>query len=223
MNGFFYKDKYSNSRGSALFIILIGVALFAALGYAVSNMMQGGTSGTNIAEEQSKLYASEIIDYGRAMRETIQGMRISNGCADNEISFENDVVSGYENTNAPSDFSCHVFRAEGGGANWIKAPSIFTDGTDYVFEYRVVADIGTTSSGASELILGLQNVNYNICKQINKIHNDYDGEPYPQANVAGFGAQKFQGSYNFGPHINSPNLHGQRAGCFGDNNAKIYY
>ncbi|MFK7839857.1 MAG: hypothetical protein AB8B83_05945 [Bdellovibrionales bacterium] len=102
-------------KGSALFLILIGVALFAALGYAVSNMMKGGST-TNINDEKARIYAGEILDYGRTMRQTVQNLRISNRCRDTDISFENQIESGYVNG---TNTQCQVFHSDGGGMSYI--------------------------------------------------------------------------------------------------------
>lgn len=208
--------------GNVLFIILIAVALFGALNFVVGNMLRGGNPQA-ISEQKASILANEALDYARVIRQTIQTLKISNGCKDTDISFENSTEAGYVNTNAPADQSCHIFAPAGGNLNWISAPEEIADGTDYVFEFRVVTNIGDTSTGESELILGLLNVQYGICKALNNLLHGYDGEPYTQANVAGFGAQKFQGTYGLGPHINAGPLHGKRAACFGDNTTKTYY
>ena len=74
-----------SEKGSVIFIILIAIILFAALGYAVSNMMRGPS---NIGNETAGIYASEILTYAQSVREAVHMMRISNGCDDSQISFE---------------------------------------------------------------------------------------------------------------------------------------
>ncbi len=99
-------------KGSAIVWILLMIALFAALNYAVS---QGSrTNGDKISRENAKLAANDILNYGRTIREAVQTLQI-NGCDDTEISFDQVAVTGYLNSNAPPDNSCHVFHPNGGG------------------------------------------------------------------------------------------------------------
>jgi hypothetical protein len=63
------------SRGNALFLILIGVALFAALAYAVT---QSGRSGNgSISREQTQIAAAEIVQMGAAMKAAADRMVLS--------------------------------------------------------------------------------------------------------------------------------------------------
>ena len=102
---------YSDISGNALFLILIAVALFAALSYAVTNP---GRGGGGIDKEQAQIDAAvndqcnASVDAGR-MRLTIIG-----DCVDREISYE---LSDGSNVNpaAPTDKSCHIFDAAGAG------------------------------------------------------------------------------------------------------------
>ena len=105
----------AKQRGSAIVWILIMVALFAALTYTMSEGSRTGES--QLGDQQAGLAATEILDYGRNIKNAVQQLLI-NGCSDTEISFENDVVAGYTNANAPTDKSCHVFHPNGGGMRY---------------------------------------------------------------------------------------------------------
>ena len=70
---YFHKDSRENERGSVMIILFTAIVLFAALGFTVSDMMRQG-SPEAIGEQQAKLYANEILDYTRAMRQAIQHM-----------------------------------------------------------------------------------------------------------------------------------------------------
>ena len=72
-----------HNRGNALFLILIAVALFAALSYAVT---QSGRGGGSIDKEQESLYISEIAQYFALVESEVQKLRIVNGCSVAEIS-----------------------------------------------------------------------------------------------------------------------------------------
>lgn len=113
-----YNCRMTSQRGNALFIILIGIVLFAALSYAVTQSTRGG--GDMGAGEKATVQATDIVSYGNQVATAVKSMMALNGCKDTQISFENPVIAGYENPNAPADKSCNVFDAAGGGLNWQK-------------------------------------------------------------------------------------------------------
>ena len=86
---FVCQEKGKNETGGAIVWILVAIALFAALNYAVSKGTRSGA--TTISKEQAVVASNEILDYGRAIRQAVQTLQI-NGCGDTEISFENSVV-----------------------------------------------------------------------------------------------------------------------------------
>ncbi len=107
-------------RGNILFLILLAIILFVALSYAVNSGMRGG--GNNASPEKLQTAMAEILQYEVLLDNAITRLKTSNGCTDFQISFENPVVSGYTNSNAPADKRCHLFDPAGGGLSW-KVPS----------------------------------------------------------------------------------------------------
>ena len=102
-----------SQRGNALFLILIAVALFAALSYAVTN---SGRGGSGIDKEQAEIAAAQILQYISSIDTAIQRMRVINGCGESEFNFETTLYetnSGTQmnsaNSNAPADGSCDIF------------------------------------------------------------------------------------------------------------------
>lgn len=109
-----------DTHGNVLFLILIAVALFAALSYAVT---QSSRSGGDANREKLRAAASEIIQYGTAMEQAVSRMRLINRTSDAQLSFENDVwkaadgsvlyPAGYNaSSRGPVD---RLFHPEGGG------------------------------------------------------------------------------------------------------------
>lgn len=198
----------SSEKGSALFFILIAVVLFAALSYAVSNMMRGGMSGgsTSISQEKTNIYAGEVLDYGRTIRQAVQGLRISNGCRDTEISFENNIEAGYTNG---VNTDCQVFHADGANAVWVSPGADINDGSEWLFNgSNIVDEVGTTSA---DLILVLPNISELVCTEI----NDVSSIPSIGTDTT-INFSKFTGSYTAVETINFAS--GNSFGCLNFDN-----
>jgi len=184
--------------GNALFIILIAVALLGALSYAVTQSNRGGV--TALTDEKAKLYATEILDYAQVVSNAVAQLRLR-GCDESEISFENNVVSGYANANSPSDKTCHVFHPSGGGLAFGKA---FNDNYYHFSGDRFIFDVGTTGSVTSER--AELYVDLIVDEQICTVINDKIDIENPSGNLPiGLpGSGRFTGTYNGGNPITHP-------------------
>lgn len=118
-----FKAEFGNSseRGSGLLIIFIAIILFSILTYAIS---QGGSGTKNISDEKIRIMASEIIDTGNRLAETVSRMKLR-GIAEGDISFEN---SGTNINASCSTDECKIFKYDGGGLDVETAPAGSTDG-----------------------------------------------------------------------------------------------
>lgn len=209
-------------KGNILFLILIAVALFAALSYAVTGSSR--TSSNAISDDKAKIAASQIIQYATMIEQAISKMRLINGCTETQISFERPPFDGsdtkYNNISAPSDKSCHVYHSNGGGvpfappeAEWqdsILAANNDSSWTGLIGEYYFmgnmcldyVGDGGTDcridGRDNSELLLVLQYVHENICAEINDIFFS-DKRIFkssgPTLHQASLGANNFKGAF----------------------------
>ena len=188
----------TRQSGNALFLILIAVALFAALSYAVT---QSGRGGGSIDKENAEILAAQVMQYGAQVEQIITRLKVIPGCSDTEISFERSPFDGsdvYYNSNSPLDFSCHVFHANGGNLTYLDLPSGVNDGSEYLFHHRTCIDgvgIGTADSDtvqtcgvseAKELMLFIPNVDLNICLSVNRQQDipSFSGEPPQEHSVA---------------------------------------
>lgn len=175
------KKKRSLESGSALFFIFIAIILFAALSFGVANIMRSGDSASVIPREKLKLYAAEIMNYGRSLQEAVKNLKISNGCADTEISFQNTVVPGY--THSPdTSAKCKIFDPAGGGMTWVSPSDNMNDGSEWLITgahpvagvgsseitTRCVAQTGQARSDCVELTLVLPGVSKDLCMYVNE-------------------------------------------------------
>lgn len=136
-----------NNRGNALFLILIAVALFAALSYAVT---QSGRGGGSVQRETLQLKAAQMVQYATAVRNGVQKM----------VLFGTPVAS--INPWWDSGLDTALFSKAGGGvtmqpANVGAAGYGYPAATDYYFNMPSdgvsILDLGTT---APEMLMVIQ-------------------------------------------------------------------
>lgn len=168
----------TSARGSALFLILIAVALFAALSYAVT---QSGRGGGTIGKEQTLIAAAQIVQAGGALQQAMNRMTITGTAADTIVfsTAECDLpASGNECTSGVNCF----FAREGGGAQVPTLPQNI--GNSLQICYSTAAhgwsfqDVGTA---ASDILFSVDGLSVDVCTAINRglgisgIPTDYDG------------------------------------------------
>ncbi len=215
--------KSNAESGNVLFIILIAIALFAALSFAVSNIMRSGNAEA-ISEQRASILADEILAQIRDIRQTVLNLRISNGCEDIDISFENPTVAGYEHTPVADD-KCKVFHPSGGGLNYIVpvqdwsmpiSPTPVFHREHYFTGSVIAQDIGTAER---DLVYFLPYISLPICLQLNQklgIDNPAGSPPVEAANGWTTSNVKFTGEYSSGG--TQLQRGGAMAGCFEGNN-----
>ena len=219
--------KRIHESGSVLVFILIAVALFGALSYTVAQMMRGGNAEA-ISEQQASILADEILGTARQIRQASQAIRISNGCEDTDISFENPSVGGYTHSPVAQD-ACKIYNSAGGGLSYIVPPSDWLDQTlsstpalygEWFFPEGVcVSNIGTGGSCPDsdnfDIIAVLPYVERQICIQINEklgVDNPGGNPPQETGDAWRTSNDKFQGVYSgSGKLLQQSN---QMNGCF---------
>jgi len=207
--------------------ILIGIVLFAALGMTVSRGFQSSAT-SNLSKREAELAASEIMAYAQSLERAINRMR-RNGCSENDISFANDVVSGYEHTPAAPD-KCKFFHGDGGKIGYRQPKLEWLDSTHntltnfqnwYFTNTSCIPEIGdyqpvdchlTTPEKNFELFMVLKYLDGGICEALNKsIHNDktirWDGNPMFSKDT------KFTGDFSSPPSIRLEGAHAATSRC----------
>lgn len=196
------RSQNFNQNGNILFLILLAIILFAALTYAVNGGLRGGDSSSAKKESVTSI-AATILNYSAQMEQTINRLRLTNGCSDTQVSFENTVQSGYGNSVAPLDKRCNVFDPAGGGMSWQVAPSGSLDpamagnfeyGQYFVSKNTRVINAGTDAGppDGNDLLLVLPYLSVDLCQQINKSLG-YTGSISSQGGF--FDSAKFNGIY----------------------------
>lgn len=169
-----------NERGNVLFLILIAVALFAALSYAVTSSSRSGGGDAN--DETNLISSSTITQYPASIRTAMIRMQVSSGIPVDSMEFN---VPG--NTAADdgdfedcsnSGVNC-VFHPNGGGATHVPGSADVMAGgaqVDWVFnaenEINLVGTSSTTvdspTTTSAEIIAFLPGIKRGICQKINE-------------------------------------------------------
>ena len=163
--------KYSN--GNVLFLILIAVALFAALSYAVTKSTRSGSSDTS--NEKSVVGAGEVMDLITSVDTAVQRLKAS-GCAVTQINVGflgayPSMGRNFGNVNAPTDGRCDVSKIT---ATALKvSPSAldskFAGRPSYgtIFTHKNFGVTGTPNNGNSGYLI-VPYVTDKVCKNINQ-------------------------------------------------------
>lgn len=155
----------SRQRGNALFLILIAVALFAALSYAITQSSRGG--GSSVQKEKDVLLAAQIIQIGSDIKTAVQRLSLAG------LSLDSIKLHATGNPMAPctdTDGTC-VFTPEGGGISW---PTIPADAQDANAAAKILAVLepvdGVSLVGTSlpDGYIYLVGVTRGVCVAINK-------------------------------------------------------
>lgn len=156
-----------NEQGNVLFLILIAVALFAALSYAVTQSTRSG--GGSADKEKAVLSGASMTQYPASLRTTLIRMVLS-GTGVESMRFN----PPSELPGSNSDKTLYVFESDGGSALYIDAPAELmnnsTKGTWFFNTNWALPQIGTNAANqdGNEVIAFLPGIKSSVCKEVNK-------------------------------------------------------
>ncbi len=169
------KELRKGEQGNVLFLILIAVALFAALSYAVTQSTRSGGGGAD--GETTLVNSAQLTQYPASVRTSIVRMVI--GGADVETLEFNAPAEFANCTEQPTGvFPRCVFHPTGGGATYVQAPAdimaVGGAGTWIFNAENEINLIGVSVGGdapdtdSADLIAFLPGVTNGICNRINE-------------------------------------------------------
>lgn len=167
---------YRAQRGNVLFLILIAVALFAALSYAVT---QSSRSGGDASKETNVINTASLTQYPNSVRTSVLRLIIG-GIAPEDL---------YFNSPAQFDPATHsvfiksrgVFHPDGGAAPFQQVPANLTSGgapIDWKFTLDFeVPELGLSGTGftGNEMVAFADGITQSVCDRVNKEIHQYDG------------------------------------------------
>lgn len=178
--------------------ILIAVILIGLLTAAI--VRSSNTSNETGDFEQAQILASQILRYASTV-ETVVSRLQTQGCSEQQYSFENPEVEGYENSLSPDDESCHIFSAAGGGLTFETPPQSASAFPWAIYGDHAVHGMGTTENPVTDrnadLILFLRDIPVALCNAINlQLGLDFSSPPNNGGTrISDDSEEKFQGSF----------------------------
>jgi len=150
----------TEEKGNVLFIILIAIALFAALSYAVTQSSQ--QPGHFVEDESLSLDIAQLLTHANSIRSVVHNM-IANGVDPANISTLKAGDAGFDT----SPHNTKIYHPYGGGISYTtttgKATGIL------IHDSLTIVDVGT---GSAELVFIARIPNETYCQQINNTLND---------------------------------------------------
>lgn len=162
-----------------MFIILIAIALFGALGFAVT---RSGSGTATMSREQADLAATRILDYATAVQNGVENIMITNHVPVYKVAFNNNTNKKYDGSSpngtipsSPANPNLYLFLRQGGGVKEV----LFEDATNggscggcntnsvkagHPY-FRWVNNMGTGTADMAMLILYLTD---DVCRAINR-------------------------------------------------------
>lgn len=180
----------NKQSGNVLFLILIAVALFAALSYAVTNSSKSGGSG--VSDDKAKLAASTLAQFGSNIENAATRLGLMNRLSWSQIE--------YTGNNADcNDASCDLLEADGGGIS-LTVPNVVVDHAGSAtarFRFIKIANVG---SDLPELAIQVAGISNKVCRQVNKLMKipssiRADGIPFGEATTGGGGGHDVTWTY----------------------------
>lgn len=229
-----------NEAGNVLFLILIAVALFAALSYAVTQSTRSGGGGAD--GETTLVNSAQLTQYPASIRTSIVRMVIG-GVDVNTLEFNAPADFANCTTGVPGVFPRCVFHPTGGGATYQQVPGdLMASGIPGTWIFNGENEInliGTTVGGdapdstTADLIAFLPGVSDSICNRVNEelgigSNTEDTGIVFTSAsnmvNTGGTPTSLAAGGATIGDDVGtSDSLDAQPFGCFTQGGQNVYY
>lgn len=228
------QNDRQSERGNVLFLILIAVALFAALSYAVTQSTRSG--GGDASKETNLVNAAGVTQYPASIKTAITRMIVANSVEPKNLYF--DTPSTFDDLDDDTKKSYGVFYPTGGGATYVEAPAgVMENNQPGEWHFNMqnqVINIGTSGAATdvdnADVIAFLPGVKKAVC---DSIHTKL-GFPTPLVYTSGtspdYGTDMVAAATIGAPAgiiggtTASPNeMAGQPQGCIVDGAKYIYY
>lgn len=202
----FIKNGRAIQSGNVLFFILLAVALFGALSYAVTQGFRSGNA--DLSKDQAKLLATEILTYAKAVDNEVQ-RKLARGVSENNLCFDIDDYPGgstrYEYA-ACADSNNRIFSASSSSGG-VAYKAANTEALDSSFsansafdEWAAQGGYAYTDIGTSAVDLGFVKnfIKKDVCMAINNAVGIVNPSDNPPVDGNDGGSVYFKGVYGSG-------------------------
>ena len=190
--------KQSNhSDGNVLFLILIAVALFAALSYAVTSTQRG--TQPDISEDKIASEVSGLLTFTASLRTASQRAAFNAGVSGDQVLYNNDIYASNNGSRflvmgTPANPALYVFHPQGGNLSPITFTNISyicsssnctTSGFTKPGHLRFLnVNIPGVGSSEPDVALIFPAMTAEACKYVNKVLGlGFSGVGFPNAYV----------------------------------------
>ena len=162
--------KSVSQTGNALFLILMAVALFAALSYAVT---QSGRDSGGISKEKVMLKAAEIAEYC-ALLESVTMRMILTGTDEGDLEYCSSgagaIICEIDSDDVCTSGSDCAFSTDGGGApskNIVSEAGESGGNATAYYGAAFVVGVGDTDTGTGDSVCFFNDVSEDVCEELN--------------------------------------------------------
>lgn len=139
----------NKQSGNVLFLILIAVALFAALSFAMTYSSRSGAGNAN--RETLNVAISDVLNHFTQVRTAVQRLILTGGCDEKSVRFWHESRLGATNAGRygdGSDTACEIYHPNGGSVPYRTRPMSLetSDLNEFAVISNRIQDIGTTNN-----------------------------------------------------------------------------
>ncbi len=209
--------------GNAMFIVMIGVVLFAALMYTFSRGARQG--GGKMTEKRTEIAVAELLGFSQKIERGVTRI-LRTATSETDISFDNSFASA-ANPNCTTN-KCKVFKPEGGALLWQNTPEGINAGAGWLFNgNNTIKGVGcdTAAANCTDLIALLTGITLTACNEINKQLGIIGSAPPEDSNNNIDESSPFTGDFTHAETlaVTGGALDGKYAGCFEEAPGTYYF
>ncbi len=152
-------------KGNALFYVLLGVVLFAALSFIITRQTGNDGLTEQLADDKADIIASQMINHTTSVKYAIEQM-LANGSTVEQIDFVRPGEAGYDTP--PHQHK--VFHPSGGGVNTMAVKQEYgvVGSVPIGWRYQKGQNVDWTPTTQTDLLYSFVDLNKQICESINK-------------------------------------------------------